>query len=343
MFRPQQELSQWSLLGSADLLLKYSETIQILQPFPKVLTPKNLIGIDMSAKIYIGTAGWSYNDWEGIFYPLGMQRRREHPLTYLAECFNMVEINASFYGYIKPEWAKVWAKRVDAVNPNFKFTAKLHNSFTHASRDMPGPTSAASINPTADNEMRVREGLDSLASIDKLGAVLAQFPLSYKNTPLNREYLAILARRFNEYPLVIEVRDDSWDSPDTIRYLTELQIAFCNIDWVPAKTTLQGTQYVTSRLGYVRLHGRHPKYDYLYKPAELKTWAEKIQNIAQATDVTYAVTNNTPGAKAVVSGLQLKYLLTGSRVKAPESLLRQFPELRDVADPLHAEANGLIA
>jgi len=299
--------------------------------------------MDTSAKIFVGTAGWSYDDWEGVFYPLGMQRRREHPLTYLAQCFDMVEINASFYGHIKPEWAKVWAKRVDAVNPNFKFTAKLHNSFTHASRDMPGPTSAASINPTQEGEMRVREGLDSLASIGKLGGVLAQFPLSYKNTPLNREYLAILKRRFNEYSLVIEVRDQSWDMPETIRYLSELQIGFCNIDWVPSKATLERTEYATSRMGYVRLHGRHAKYDYLYKLTELKTWVEKIQNIARATDVIYVVTNNTPDAKAVVSGLQLKYLLTGLRVKAPESLLRQFPELRDVADPLHTEANGLIA
>ena len=296
--------------------------------------------MDTSAKILVGTAGWSYNDWEGIFYPLGMQRRREHPLTYLAECFDMVEINASFYGYIKPEWAKVWTKRVDTVNPNFKFTAKLHNSFTHASRNMPGPTSAASINPTVENEMRVREGLDSLASIGKLGAVLAQFPFSYKNTPLNREYLAILGRRFSEFPLVLEVRDQSWDTPETIRYLTELQIAFCNIDWVPAKATLERTEYVTSPVGYVRLHGRHDKYDYLYKLPELKTWAEKIQTIARATEITYVVTNNTPGAKAVVNGLQLKHFLTGSRVNAPESLLRQFPELRDIADPLHAEVSG---
>jgi uncharacterized protein YecE (DUF72 family) len=299
--------------------------------------------MNSSAKILVGTAGWAYNDWEGIFYPLGMQHRREHPLTYLAECFDMVEINASFYGYIKPEWAKVWSKRVDAVNPHFKFTAKMHNSFTHASRDMPGPTSAASINPTQENEKRARNGFDSLASIGKLGAVLAQFPFSYKNTPLNREYLAILARRFSEYPLAIEVRDESWDTPDTIRYLTELQLAFCNIDWVPTKTTLQGTEYATSSLGYVRLHGRHAKNDYLYKPDEIKTWAEKIGKIARHTNVAYVVMNNTPAAKAVVNALQLKYLLTGVRVKAPESLLRQFPELRDVADPTHAEVNGLSA
>jgi uncharacterized protein YecE (DUF72 family) len=299
--------------------------------------------MDSSPKILVGTAGWSHNDWEGVFYPSGMQRRREHPLTFLAQCFDMVEISASFYGYIKPEWARVWARRVDAVKPGFKFTAKLHHSFTHAAPDMPGPTSAASIKPGRENEARVREGFDSLASIGKLAAVLAQFPLSFKNTPLNREYLAKLADHFSEYPLVVEVRDESWDNPDTIRYFKEMQIGFCNIDWVPSKVSLEQTQYATSSVGYVHLHGRHTKHDYLYRFDELKAWAEKIQNIARTTDVTYVVTNNSPGAKSVVSGLQLKYLLTGKRVSAPESLLRQFPELRDVADSLQVDINGLSA
>jgi uncharacterized protein YecE (DUF72 family) len=111
---------------------------------------------------------------------------------------------------------------------------------------------------------------------------------------------------------------------------------------VPNKASLERTEYVTSPLGYVRLHGRQADYDYLYKPAEVKTWTEKIQNIARAAKVTYVVTNNTPGAQAVVNGLQLKHLLTGSRIKAPESLLRHFPELRDIADPLDDESDNLF-
>jgi uncharacterized protein YecE (DUF72 family) len=112
---------------------------------------------------------------------------------------------------------------------------------------------------------------------------------------------------------------------------------------VPSKASLERTEYATSPVGYVRLHGRHAKYDYLYKFDELKVWVEKIRNIARTTDVAYVVTNNSPGAKSVVSGLQLKYLLTGKKVSAPESLLRQFPELRDIAGPLQAELNGLSA
>jgi uncharacterized protein YecE (DUF72 family) len=289
----------------------------------------------------LGTAGWSYEDWNGVFYPSGMHHRREHPLSFLAQHFDMVEINASFYGHIKPEWVKVWIKRVEAVNPGFRFTAKLYNSFTHASKDRPGPTSAASINPTREDEIHAREGLDSLASAGKLGAVLVQFPLSYRNTPLNREYLGILAHQFNEYPLVVEVRDQSWDTPETIQYLTELRIAFCNIDFAPGKASLERTAYVTAPTGYVRLHGRSANYDYLYKLAELKMWVEKIQSIAKSASMTYVVTNNTPGAKAVVNALQLKHILTGMRINAPESLVRQYPELRDITGPPYGEAENL--
>src|ERR1700682_3463155 len=79
--------------------------------------------MDVSSKILIGTAGWSYKDWEGVFYPPGMQHRKQHALEYLAQCFDMVEINTSFYGHIKPELAKLWSRKVEAVNPKFRFTA----------------------------------------------------------------------------------------------------------------------------------------------------------------------------------------------------------------------------
>ena len=73
--------------------------------------------MDSSSQIRVGTAGWSYKDWEGIFYPPGMQHRKQHPLEILAQCFDMVEINTSFYGHIKPHLAKLWIRTAKAVNP----------------------------------------------------------------------------------------------------------------------------------------------------------------------------------------------------------------------------------
>ena len=85
-----------------------------------------------SKDIRIGTAGWSYKDWDGIFYPSGMSHRKQHPLEYLARFFDTTEINTSFYGPLKPEWAKLWCRKVAAVNENFLFTAKLYRAFTHS-------------------------------------------------------------------------------------------------------------------------------------------------------------------------------------------------------------------
>jgi uncharacterized protein YecE (DUF72 family) len=296
-------------------------------------------------KILIGTAGWSYKDWDGIFYPAGIARRKQHPLEYLARCFDLVEVNTSFYGHIKPELAKLWVKRADSVNPRFVFTAKLHRSFTHSPAAIMEPTSAATIIPNDEDERLAREGLDSLANAGKLAALLIQFPMSYKNTSLNREYLERLLRQFIEYHPVVEVRHSSWDNPETIRSFMEKNVAFCNIDQPQIGRALEATEHVTSSLGYVRLHGRNydqwfdsdsrnDRYNYAYSEAELAGWKDKIERIARKAEVTYVVANNHFEAKAGVNALQLKHMITGQRVKAPEPLLNHYPELKKIADPL---------
>ena len=180
-------------------------------------------------RIRIGTAGWSYKDWEGVFYPPEVQRKKVHALEYLAHFFDVVEINTSFYGHIRPELARLWVRKV-AWNPNFVFTAKLHRSFTHSPMAVMEPTSAASIRPTDEDEAKAREGLDAIAGEGRLGALLIQFPVSFKNTSLNREYLERLLRQFIEYPRVVEVRHDSWDNADTLALFAGQNVAFCNID-----------------------------------------------------------------------------------------------------------------
>ncbi len=94
--------------------------------------------MESKRQIRIGTAGWSYKDWDGIFYPPELRSRKLHPLEYLPRFFDVVEINTSFYGHIKPELARLWSRKVAAVNPNFVFTAKLHRSFTQRGRS-PSP------------------------------------------------------------------------------------------------------------------------------------------------------------------------------------------------------------
>ncbi len=83
----------------------------------------------MSSKVLIGTAGWSYLHWNGVVYPAS-SGTGFHPLELVARHTDTVEINSSFYQHLKPEVVKLWAKKVSR-NPNFLFTAKLHQQFTH--------------------------------------------------------------------------------------------------------------------------------------------------------------------------------------------------------------------
>jgi len=296
------------------------------------------------ATIRIGTAGWSYKDWEGIFYPPGMRRRKLHPLEYLARFFDTAEINTSFYGPLKPELAKLWCKRVAAVNPQFLFTAKLYRAFTHSPIAVMEPTSAATIRPTDDDEVKTREGLDVLASEAKLGALLIQFPVSFKNTGLNREYLQRLLRQFIEYPRVVEVRDSSWNSPETLADLARMNVGFCNIDQPVMGRSLAPTEHVTADVAYVRLHGRNydqwfdsdnrnDRYNYIYNERELEDWKERIENVAHKARTTYVITNNHFESKAGVNAIELKSMISGKRVVAPPTLIQKYPELRKFADP----------
>jgi uncharacterized protein YecE (DUF72 family) len=295
-------------------------------------------------KIRIGTAGWSYKDWEGIFYPSGMQRSKTHPLEYLARFFDTTEINTSFYGPLKPELAKLWCRKVAVVNPRFQFTAKLYRAFTHSPIAVMEPTSAATIRPTDEDERHTREGLDALANEGRLGALLVQFPVSFKNTSLNREYLDRLLRQFIEYPRVVEVRDSSWNNPETLTSFTQKNVGFCNIDQPVMGKSLGPTDYVTNALGYVRLHGRNyeqwfdsdnrnDRYNYLYKEKELEDWKQRITDVAEKALMTYVITNNHFESKAGVNAIELKAMIGAKRVKAPLSLIQHYPELRKFADP----------
>jgi uncharacterized protein YecE (DUF72 family) len=272
-----------------------------------------------------------------------MQRRKQHPLEYLALFFDTVEINTSFYGPLKPELAKLWCRKVAAVNKNFLFTAKLYRAFTHSPIAVMEPTSAATIRPTDEDELSTREGLDAIATEGMLGALLIQFPVSFKNTSLNREYLDRLLRQFIEYPRVVEVRDSSWNNAETLAAFAQKNVGFCNIDQPLLGRSLAPTQHVTGAIGYVRLHGRNyeqwfnsdnrdDRYNYLYGEKELASWKERIESVAQRAQTTYVIANNHFESKAGVNALELKAMIGNRRVLAPPTLIEKYPDLKRFAD-----------
>lgn len=286
---------------------------------------------DTPGTVRIGPAGWSYADWAGIVYP-ARRPHHFHEATYLAEYFDAIEINTSFYQPLRPNSCAQWLDRV-AANPNFLFTAKLWQKFTHES------------GATAEDERAVRVGFDLLRSGGKLGAVLLQFPYSFHHTPENVVYLKSLLQRFSDYPLVVEVRHSSWNEKSFYELLQEHGVSYCNIDQPLIGRSMKPSGRTTAEVGYVRLHGRRydtwfsddpatpadERYNYLYKAEELEPWAERIRKLAGHTQSTFVITNNHYQGKAVVNALQLISLLTGAKVKVPEPLRHRYPELERIA------------
>jgi len=282
--------------------------------------------------IRIGPAGWSYKDWEGIVYPQKPGKAFD-PLEYLARFFDTIEINSSFYRPPVPTTTKSWAKRV-AENKNFVFTAKLHRLFTHERGKA-----------TKKDEKEYRQGMDVLAKTGKLGSVLLQFPWSFKNTPEDRVYLAKLLERFSDYPLVLEVRHASWNTPDVYEWLEERGVGICNIDQPIFKKSIRPQALTTSPVGYVRLHGRnykdwfrdkaqpHERYDYLYSIDELDPWLVRIKEVAKHSRETYVITNNHFRGKGIVNAIEIKAGLEEKRFPAPAPLFKVYPRLSESAVP----------
>jgi len=281
--------------------------------------------------IRVGPAGWSYPDWNGIVYPTH-RPAGFHEAEYLAQFFDTIEINTSFYNPLKPEMCRQWIARV-AANPAFLFTAKLWQRFTHD-----GSTGSQDV-------AAARAGFDVLHAAGRLGAVLLQFPFSFHNTPENHAHLEKLLALFHEYPLVVEVRHSSWNQKEFYQFLHTRGCGFCNIDQPVIGRSLRPTERTTSAVGYIRLHGRRydtwftddpasppeERYNYLYSAEELDPWASRISHVAGHSKTTFVITNNHYQGKAIVNALQLVNLLTGKNVKVPESLRQHYPQLESIA------------
>jgi uncharacterized protein YecE (DUF72 family) len=252
-----------------------------------------------------------------------------HPLTYISEFFDTVEVNTTFYRPPDPRYGMSWVAKV-AHNPRFKFTLKLWQRFTHE-RD---------AWPTADEVRAVTEGIQPLADAGKLGAMLVQFPWSFKRTPENRQWLARVLDTFGAYPLALEIRHASWDVPEVYDSLAERHIAFCNIDQPQFHDSIAPSTQVTARVGYVRLHGRNYKdwfrdeagrderYDYLYSAEELKPWVAKIERMRQQAEEVYAITNNHYRGQAVVNAFEIQAELGQDKPSPPSHLVEAYPQLR---------------
>jgi uncharacterized protein YecE (DUF72 family) len=296
-----------------------------------------------STRIFVGTSGFSYPDWRGTFYPPDLKKYKMHELQFLAEFFDFCEINNSFYRPVNPETAKKWCQYV-SNNETFQFTAKLTEVFTHApGRGNKESSSAETIRYTMEDVEDAKKGFEPMASAGRLGALLLQFPVSFKYTEGNWDHLIDVLHLFREYPLATEVRHKTWADPLVLKTLQQENVAFCNIDQTRLGQTLEGTEYVTAQLAYLRLHGRSKewftaknrdvRYDYLYSRESLQKIKGKIERMAGVAERTFVAANNHPRGQAAANAVELKSLLSGNKVSAPETLVKTYPILEEFGVP----------
>lgn len=253
--------------------------------------------------LYIGTSGFSYQDWIGPFYPENTEKG--DMLTLYARQFNTVEINSSYYR-IMP--ATIFYHLERKVPADFKFVVKANQVMTHV-RDK--------------NEAVFQEFESSLQPIlknNKLGCVLAQFPYSFHYNNDNLDYLLYVKERIDYTPLIVEFRNNYWIKDLVFEFLKKNEIGFCMVDQPPLKGLIPPITVVTSPLGYIRFHGRnkekwwqhehaYQRYDYLYSEQELEEWMPKIKEVIRKTDNQYIFMNNHYKGKATKNALMLMKLL----------------------------------
>ena len=298
------------------------------------------------SNLRIGTSGWSYpsgkGTWNGIFYPAAAKGRRTKgggapkfdELAYYAEHFDTVEINTTFYGQPKATFAQTWADRTPA---GFEFSLKLYRALTHAR------ISGAPLDVDAIDEYR--RGIEPLASAGKIGALLAQFPPSFKQTSESQTYLDALLHRFHDYPIAVELRHRSWSDNfgTTLSLLNAHDAALTQIDEPKFKVSIRQNQLPNiSAFYYMRLHGRNAekwwthdksedRYNYLYSADELKPIAETADAARRLVKKFHLYFNNHFASKAVVNAVMIKKQL-GEPITGvyPKAFVERYPETASI-------------
>lgn len=272
--------------------------------------------------IYLGTSGYSYDDWVGPFYPEGTKKNEF--LDYYKQHFDTTELNFTYY---RMPTAGMLANIGNKVEAGFLFSVKMPGEITHERED--DPLSALET---------FKEALAPLKDEDKFGCVLAQFPYSFHATPENEDYIRKLREGLGETRAVVEFRNRDWVTEDTFDLLHENGLGFCCVDQPQFKSLLPPIAIATGPVAYVRFHGRNYKkwwqhdeawerYDYMYKAEELQEWVPRITALDEQkeTELTLIYMNNhwqgQAPASASLLGEQLQE--AGAKLSQPPPDLHQ--------------------
>ena len=280
----------------------------------------------MSSPVYIGIAGWSYPDWKAIVYT----KSNIDQLEYVARFVDVVEINNTFYRPPEARICKSWLSKVAGL-PEFFFTAKLHKDFTHEGK----------IDPEMVKQFHY--GFEPMLEVDKLKQLLIQFKYDFDDTAENRSHLKKVIDNFSKsFDIAVEVRHNSWQLDGALKFLADLGVSVCNLDYPHSSTAFDKTCCV-GKHGYFRLHGRNAEkwfkkdagrdevYNYYYNEKELDEITKRITQLSTEFERLTVIANNHYRGGELANALELKWILTGAAQIVPEGLIKEYPQLARIA------------
>jgi len=224
--------------------------------------------------IFLGTSGWSYKEWEEVFYQKGEKRK----LRAYSRVFRTVEIDSTFYRYPSKGMVMGWLRYSPS---NFVFSAKLPKVITHdKKRGLKGDVS--------EDLKSYLEVMRPLQLGGKLACLLIQLPPKYSYNPENLEAFFKLLDPLFKY--AVEFRNLSWMKDETWQLLSNYGVAYVNVDEPP----LPPDVHLTSDFTYFRWHGRgeQPWFDYLYSKKEIDDWVPRVEDAADKVKKIYGYFNN---------------------------------------------------
>lgn len=240
----------------------------------------------------MGTSGWSYNEWNGVFYPTSSNK-----LSYYSKIFQTAEIDSTFYAYPSRGLVMGWARYTPE---GFRFSAKLPQEITHEE----------GLDVTKGAEKGLIKFLDlmkPLMDAQKLGPVLIQLPPSYsygEDADKLKGFLGVLP---DDVKFAVEFRHPSWLREEVWSMLRGRNVANVVVD----EPLLPPDVVLTADFSFIRWHGRgsRPWYNYRYKEGELAAWVPKVKEVAQKSKETYGYFNNHFKGFAVENSLKMMKML----------------------------------
>ena len=224
--------------------------------------------------IFLGTSGWSYKEWEEVFYQKGEKRK----LRAYSRVFKTVEIDSTFYRYPSKGMVMGWLRYSPS---DFVFTAKLPKVVTHDKK----------LGLKEDIKADLEAYLELMRPLQlggKLGCLLIQLPPKYDFNPENLE--SFFKHLDPLFKYAVEFRNLSWMRNETWILLKEYNVAYVNVD----EPLLPPEVHLTANFTYFRWHGQgeRPWFDYLYEKAELDEWVPKVEEAARNVKKVYGYFNN---------------------------------------------------